>query len=59
MDQSKIIHPDKNAGCLDYSREKFTCLKFLWDTHSGNPDGKVRGIDLETQKEVSECLNFD
>lgn len=59
LEQSKIIHPDKNAGCLDYSREKFQCLKLLWDTNSGNREGNVRGTDLETQKKVSECLNFN
>ena len=39
----RVIHPDKNTGCMDYATEKFTCLKLLWDTNSGNPEGNVRG----------------
>ena len=50
LDQSKIIHPDKNTGCEDYAKKKFRCLKFLWNTNSGNPEGNVRGTDLKTQK---------
>ena len=56
LDQSKIIHPDKNTGCEDYASDKFQCLNFLWETSVGNNNGIVRNNYNDTQKKVSECL---